>query len=89
MSRGSITHWLFYTAGVLWLAVGFFGRSQLAIVAVAFIAVGAVLHVRSRHRDGARSEDASLESVDARATSRTGIHDRYEGILNSLTRRTH
>lgn len=32
-------HWIFYMAGALLLAVGIFGKSQLVIIAVAFIVV--------------------------------------------------
>ena len=78
-------HWIFYTAGALSLAVGVFGKSQLIVITVVFILVGAVFHRRRQRSSGARTAHVRTEMMDARIESRPGLHDRYEGIISALT----
>ena len=84
--RGEAIHLIFYTAGALCLVFGVFVVDQLAIIAIALLLIGAGFHLRWHRRDVTPAY-ASTESMDSRIVSRPGLHDRYEGIMTSLTRR--
>ncbi len=85
--RAEAIHLIFYTAGALCLVFGVFVVDQLAIIAIALLLIGAGFHWRWHRRDGATPADASTDLMDSRIVSRPGLHDRYEGIMTSLTRR--
>lgn len=78
-------HWILYMAGTLLMVVGIYGKSQLAMIAVAFIVVGGVFHRRRHRSDRARSAYVRTELMDARRMAPSGLHDRYEGIMTALT----
>ena len=87
MRRAQGIYWIFYTAGAWCLAIGVFGVSQLAIIAIPLPFAGAVLHRRWYRREGATPAQFRVESMNPMTTARSGLRDRYEGIMTSLTHR--
>lgn len=84
MRRGVALHRVSYAVGVLWLAMAAFGEAWFVIVGVAFLVVGALLHLRYR-RSVARYAFGTM-APDDRLVSRPGMRDRYEGVVDSLLR---
>lgn len=87
MRRGQGIYWSFYTAGAWCLAIGIFGVNQLAIIAIPLLFAGAVLHWRWYRSEGATPAQIRPESMNSTKTARSGLRDRYEGIMTSLTHR--
>ncbi len=87
MYRGKAVHRIFYAAGVLCVMIAAFGLSQLALISVLLLFIGACFHLRWHRGDQAVRARQGANPTDARLISRPGLRDRYEGIDTSLTHR--
>ena len=74
-----------YTVGILCLAVGVFGITQLAIVAIPLFFAGAALHWRWHRQYSAPPIDVGIDLGHPRTMGRPGLYDRHEGVVTSLT----
>lgn len=87
MGWGKAIHRIFYAGAALCLGVSAFGMRQLVLISVLLLFIGAGFHVRWHRGIDATSAHPGSKSIDPRMMSRPGLHDRYEGIVTSLTRR--
>jgi hypothetical protein len=87
MRRSGALHRIFYGVGLLSLVVAAFGMHQLALLGVPLLFIGAGFHVRWRRGGDTTPAHHGTHSPGSLTMSRPGLHDRYEGIVTSLTRR--
>ena len=87
MRGGGVMHRTLYGLGLLCLVVAVFGMRQFALLTVPLVFIGAGFHVRWRRGHDNIPVHHGTHAQSSPTMTRPGLHDRYDGIVASLTRR--